>query len=232
MPNLSVGDLEMFDSSSSSDCSAREAIPENPFAPEADAGPGRWDANLALFLQLAEQRRARLLWLAMRFVNSRDDAEDILQDAFMKAFTHLSKFRGESQMSTWLGVIVLNAGREWLRKTKRHAAHPIECFYENEEDAIVYDVPDPGRDPEQNCEYNELEKIVLSEIDELNPVCKSAIRMCVFEGRTHLDAANALGVNAITIKSRVFHAKRLLRRAVCLRTGQRTDSKKPMEPSI
>ncbi len=217
MPSLSVGDLEIADMPSLSDCSAREVALDPAFTSKADPGPGSWDANLALFLQLAQQRRARLLWLAMRFVDSRDEAEDILQEALIKAFTHLSQFRGESQMSTWLGVIVLNAGREWLRKRKRHAFQSLELFSDNEDDPLVYDVSAPGRDPEQNCEYIELEKILLSEIDELNPVCKSAIWRCLFEGRSPLEAANELGVNAITIKSRIFHAKRTLKRTVCQR---------------
>jgi RNA polymerase sigma-70 factor, ECF subfamily len=232
MPSPSLGDPEMADRSSSSDSSASVAAVDQTLTPESDAGPPPSDDNLALFLQLAKQRRARLLWLAMRFVNSRDDAEDILQEALMKAFTHLSQFRGESQMSTWLGVIVLNAGREWLRKRKRHAVQPVECFFENDEDSPVYDVPDLGRDPEKTCEYNELERILLSEIDELNPVCKSAIKMCLFEGRTHLEAANTLGVNAITIKSRIFHAKRTLKRAVCLRAGLHNNQVASTEASI
>jgi RNA polymerase sigma-70 factor (ECF subfamily) len=187
------------------------------------------EGNLALFLQLAEQRRTQMLWLARRFASTQEEAEDIVQEGLLKAFRHLSQFRSESQMSTWLGVIVLNAGREWVRTRKRQAFQSLEYVCEALDDSFVYDPPDPGRDPEQSCEQSEMKNILLSEIDDLDSVCKSAIRMCVFEGLSHAEAAHALGVNAMTIKSRIFHAKRMLKRAVCQRTGESDDRLLSME---
>jgi hypothetical protein len=67
------------------------------------------DATLAAFVQMAKDRRQKLLWIAQRITRNRDEAEDIVQEALMRAFKNLPQFRGESQMATWLGVIVLNA---------------------------------------------------------------------------------------------------------------------------
>ena len=209
-----------------------EEVSDPATSMDAESESNAWDGRLALFLQVAQQRRTQLLWLAMRFVNNREEAEDVVKEGLMKAFTHLSQFRGESQMGTWLGVIVLNAGREWVRRRKWQVFQPLEYFRDKDDDSFVYDLPDPGRDPEQSCEYSEMENILFSEIDELNSVCKSAIQMCALEGLSHLEAANALGVNAITIKSRIFHAKRMLKRAAYLRTGERNDMPTSIESSI
>jgi DNA-directed RNA polymerase specialized sigma24 family protein len=73
-----------------------------------------------------------------------------------------------------------------------------------------------------------MDSILLTEIDELNSVCKRAIQMCALEELSLLEVANALGVNVITIKSRIFHGKQMLKRAICLRTGERIS----MEPAL
>jgi RNA polymerase sigma-70 factor (ECF subfamily) len=204
---------------------------------ESSAGGDKLEA----FLQITQQRRAQLLRLAKRYANSREEkryanrreeAEDIVQEALLKAFRRLPQFRGDSKLGTWLGVIVLNVGREWLRKRKGRVFLPLEYVKDEDEDPIVFDLPDPGRDPEQCCEQEEMEEILLSGIDELNSACKSAIRMCALDGLTHVEAANALGVNVITIKSRIFRGKRMLRQRVCLRTGARNDLSQAMETDL
>jgi RNA polymerase sigma-70 factor (ECF subfamily) len=87
----------------------------------------------------------------------------------------------------------------------------------------VLEFRDPARDPEQRFVHKEMDEILYSEIQRLNSVCKSTIQMCAIEECSHREAANALGVSVASVKSRVFRGKRLLKRAVCLRTGDRAD---------
>jgi RNA polymerase sigma-70 factor (ECF subfamily) len=180
-----------------------------------------WDGKLTVFLQVAQHRRGQLLRLANRFTDNREDAEDIVQEALLKAFRHLAQFRGQSKMGTWLWVIVLNAGREWLRQQKGRVFLPLQNVRNEDDDPIEFELPDPGRDPEQSYQYKEMERILLSEIDQLNPVYKGALRMCAIDEFSHVEAAKALGVCVPTIKSRIFHGKKGLKRRVCLRTGMR-----------
>jgi RNA polymerase sigma-70 factor (ECF subfamily) len=194
----------------------------------AEAGPAGWEDKLGIFLQASEQCRAQLLWQAQRFTNSREEAEDIVQEALFRAFKNLLRFRGESQMGTWLHVIVRNIGREWLRNRKGRAYLPLEHARNGDDEPQMLDYPDPGRNPEQCCECREMENILLTEIDELNSLCKSAIQMCALEEVSQLEAANALGVNVFTIKSRIFRGKRTLKRAICRRTGERIS----VEPAL
>jgi RNA polymerase sigma-70 factor (ECF subfamily) len=186
----------------------------------AEAGPAGWEDKLGTFMRASEQCRAQLLWQAQRFTNSREEAEDIVQEALFRAFKNLPRFRGESQMGTWLHVIVRNVGFEWLRNRKGRTYLPLEYGRNRDDEPQILDFPDPGRNPEQCCERREMEDILLSEIDELNSLCKSAIQMCALEEVSQLEAANALGVNVFTIKSRIFHGKRMLKRAICMRTGE------------
>jgi RNA polymerase sigma-70 factor (ECF subfamily) len=232
MPSFSTRAPELTDWPAYPEGSWQEEIPGPISAGDAGIVPSSWDDKLVVFLQVAQQGRAQLMRLAKRFADSREEAEDIVQEALSKAFQHLQQFRGESQMSTWLGVIVLNAGREWVRKRKGRVFLPLEGARDKDDDPFVFDLPDPGPDPEQSCEHREIESILLSEIDELNSVSKSAIRMCTLDGLSHVEAANALGVNVLTIKSRIFHAKRMLKRRVCLRIGPRNDVSQPMETAL
>lgn len=79
------------------------------------------DAN-ALFQQIVKEYSERLWWLARRFVNSHDDADDLVQDIFLKIWTALPSYRGEAQLYTWVYRIAVNEALNRLRKEKVRAA--------------------------------------------------------------------------------------------------------------
>lgn len=190
---------------------------------ELESSSTAWEQRLITFMRIAEGRRELLLWRAQRITNNREEAEDIVQEALLKGFKHLPQFRGESMMCTWLVAIVQNVGREWLRSQRGRAYQPLELLRDDEWPLLDH-LPDPCEDPEQLCERREMNNILLSEIDELDSVCKHALRMCAIEERSHLEAANTLGVSVSAIKSRLFHGKRMLKRAIHMRTGLRDES--------
>ncbi len=188
---------------------------------EFESGSAAWESKLVAFVHFAEARREQLLWRALRITHNREEAEDIVQEALLKGFKNLSKFRGESMMSTWLVAIVTNVGREWLRTKGGRTSKVLGNFGDKEEIPFLDDLPDPCEDPEQLCGRWEISRALLSEINQLDSVCKHALRMCAIEERSHLDAARALGVSVNAVKSRLFHGKRMLKRAVHLRAGLR-----------
>jgi RNA polymerase sigma-70 factor (ECF subfamily) len=177
------------------------------------------EARLDTFLQTAEQRRGQLLRIARRMTNCSEDSEDIVQDAFLKAYQALPKFRGESQMSTWLSAIVQNTALEYLRSRKGRAFLPIEYVCKDGSEVVVQDFPDQRDTPEQTCERNEMEDLLHTEIGKLSLGCRRAIELCVIDGRSQRTAAHVLNVRTETVKSRVFRGKRLLHRAVARRAG-------------
>ena len=199
---------------------------------ELDSGSTAWEQKVITFMGIAEGRRDWLLWRAQRITNNREVAEDIVQEALLKGFRHLPQFRGESMMCTWLVAIVQNVGREWLRSQKRRAHQPLENVRDGDEVPLLDQLPDLCEDPEQSCERREMNDILLSEMDELDSVCKHALRMCAIEERSHREAANALGISVSAIKSRIFHGKQMLKRAVQTRTGERGEFSRSFVPTV
>jgi RNA polymerase sigma-70 factor, ECF subfamily len=175
--------------------------------------------KLVRFIQAAEKHRAQLLWLAQRITPQREEAEDIVQEALLKAFRSLAQFRGDAQMSTWLRAIVQNTARDWLRNQKGRVLLPLEQTRSSEGSAMLFDFPHPAENPEEHCERKELEWILRREIRKLNSVSRRALQLCVLEEFSHRTAARALNISVITVKSRVFSGKQRLKRAVCMQLG-------------
>ncbi len=203
-----------------------EVEPRGTLDAEFDAGSAAWESKLVEFVRVAEARRELLLWQALRISRNREAAEDIVQEALLKGFKNLSKFRGDSMMGTWLVAIVTNVGREWLRSQKERTFQPLGRFGDGDEAPFLDGLPAPCEDPEQLCARWEISKVLLSEINQLDSVCKHALRMCAIEERSHLEAAHALGVSVNAVKSRLFHGKRMLKRAVHLRAAFEGDIKR------
>lgn len=170
-----------------------------------------WENTVERFMQAAERRRSHYLRLARRVTPCHAEAEDIVQEALLRAFRNLPRFRGEAQMTTWLQTIVQNAAREWLRERRGHRLISMER--ENDSEATPLDFPDPSRTPEERFEQTEMRQILTTEIGNLSAACKQAIRMCALEGASQEEAATALEVSVAAIKARVFIAKRHLRSA-------------------
>ena len=177
------------------------------------------EGRIREFLETAERRRPQLLRMARRLTNSQEDAEDILQEAFMKAYKALAKFRGESQMSSWLGAIVQNTAHEHLRSRRNRVFVSIEYLSRQDNEVVEIDLPDPSKNPEETCQSREMENILREEVSKLSLVCRRAIELCMLEERPQFEAANALSLSVATMKSRVFRGKRLLGHAVSRRLG-------------
>lgn len=173
--------------------------------------------KLCSFLAAAEKHRARLLWLAKRITNSHEEAEDVVQHSMLKAFVNLSKFRGDSQMSTWLGAIVQNTAREHMRSQRGKIMLPLEYAPDEEGESAAHDVPDPSETPEETLAFKERQEMVRSAMDSLTESHRIALQLCVMEDVPYLHAAQRMDVSLSSMKSRVFRGKQLLKMAVSRR---------------
>lgn len=181
------------------------------------------EPRLQEFLETAERRRPQLLRMARRLTQCNEDAEDIVQEAFLKAFKALSRFRGESQMSSWLGAIVQNTAHEHLRSRRGRVILSIEYLSKNEGDVIEINLPDTRRNPEEAWEAREMENILREEVSKLTVVCRRAIEVCTLDEEPQAEAARALNLSVATMKSRVFRGKRLLGRSLSRRISSRNE---------
>jgi RNA polymerase sigma-70 factor (ECF subfamily) len=179
------------------------------------------EGRLTEFLDTAERRRPQLLRMARRLTNSNEDAEDIVQEAFMKAYKALAKFRGESQMSSWLGAIVQNTAHEHLRSRRNRVFVSIEYLNKQDNEVVEIDIPDPGKNPEETWQTREMEDILREEVGKLGMICRRAIEICVLDESPQQEAARALNLSVATMKSRVFRGKRILGRTLSRRLASR-----------
>jgi len=179
-----------------------------------------FDERTLAFARVAEKYRARMLRIARRIPDCDEEAEDIVQDALLQAFRGLAKFRGDSRMETWLYAITQNSMRTYLRSRNRRECvsldHPL-----NEDDQITeHDPPGSDRNPEEFYELKEMTEIMAAEIDKLSAPCRQVLRLCVLEELSQRTVAEMHDLQVATIKSRIFHAKKMLGRAVYLQCGK------------
>lgn len=179
----------------------------------------RRDADLLALV--SEERRTQLLWDAQCVTRSSEDAEDIVQEALLRAWKSLQQFRGDAQISTWLRAIVRNTAREWLRNRGSRINVPIGTGHAEEDEFPLLELTDTGPSPEEACARREMERMLHAEIRTLTLISRRAIEMCALEEQSLRDAAQAMNVNVVTIKSRLFRGRQLLQRGLCERMGGR-----------
>jgi RNA polymerase sigma-70 factor (ECF subfamily) len=163
------------------------------------------------FEVLVRRHQARILSAAWRFTRNREDAEDIVQRSFQKAFVHLQQFEGNSSFSTWLTRIAINEALMWLRKKRTLPEVPIEVSSANGETAVPLDFPDLGPNPEDRCLQQEQERILSAAMKELTPGMRKAIELRELGELSTEETARALGLSVQAVKGRVFHGRRKLR---------------------
>jgi RNA polymerase sigma-70 factor, ECF subfamily len=142
--------------------------------------------------------------MLVRLVGSSGDAEEVAQEALLKAWRALPKFRGEAQFSTWLYRIAVNEGKRKLAREMRRQTLPI--------DDIVDDVPDLSEGPPALAESAEVEAYLERCIAELPANYRAAIVLRDVEGLTNEEAAELLELDLRNFKSRLHRGRMAIRR--------------------
>ncbi len=166
--------------------------------------------NNQAFELLVLRHQKQVLAIALRFTRIHEDAEDIAQQSFQKAFLHLHQFEGHSSFSTWLTRIAINEALMWQRRKRASPELPLERSKMTDE-ALPLDFPDPGPNPEESCIRYERERILTAAMDELSPAVRKAIELREIEELSTLETARVLDLSVQAVKSRLFHGRRSLR---------------------
>jgi RNA polymerase sigma-70 factor, ECF subfamily len=156
--------------------------------------------------------RSRFCRSAFRCLGNAADAEDAVQDALLSAYKHLSEFRGQARISTWLSAIVINSARMQLRRRSRQPQVPLdEQNPEPESHGLCDRLPDHGPTPEEACRRTELAGHVHRLVRQLSPTLRRAFQLRELDGLTIRETANILGVAEGTVKAQLARARTKLR---------------------
>ena len=168
---------------------------------------------------IIQQHNRRLYRVARSIVRDGADAEDVLQEAYLHAFSALAEFRGEAALSTWLTRIVVNEALQRLRRP-REAVAPIEEGRTPSAQVIPFPTSaQQSDDPERVMAQREICQLVEHAIDELPQEFRTVLVARVIEGMSVEETANALDLRPETVKTRLHRARRLLKAALTEHMG-------------
>ncbi len=159
---------------------------------------------------LIERHQRRILAIARRFARIREDAEDIVQQSFQKAFLHLHRFEGKSCFSTWLTRIAINEALMFLRRGRGLREVSIDDLSGKEENALRLEIPDSRAGPESAYLQDERNRILSAAMNKLTPGIRTAIELRELGELSTKEAARVMGLSVAAVKGRVFHGRRKL----------------------
>ena len=174
----------------------------------AQVRAGNYDA----FGVLVERHSRNLFRLAFRMTGNEQDAEDIVQETFMKAYRQLAKFDGRASFSTWLYRIAANGSLDLIRSRNRRQEQQEPAMEEGQELASSVSAGDPT--PERLAFSVELKNLLAPALEQLSPMERAAFVLRHYEGLSTEDIGQALGVQAGAAKHSVFRAVQKLRRVL------------------
>ena len=174
----------------------------------AQVRAGNYDA----FGVLVERHSRNLFRLAFRMTGNEQDAEDIVQETFMKAYRQLAKFDRRASFSTWLYRIAANGSLDLIRSRNRRQEQQEPAMEEGQELASSVSAGDPT--PERLAFSVELKNLLAPALEQLSPMERAAFVLRHYEGLSTEDIGQALGVQAGAAKHSVFRAVQKLRRAL------------------
>jgi RNA polymerase sigma-70 factor (ECF subfamily) len=167
--------------------------------------------DTAAFEQLVRQYERQIFRVAQHITQNREDAEDITQDAFLKAYEKLDQFQGNSKFSTWLVRIAVNESLMRLRKRKTSKTVSMDEDVQTDEGSIPRDFAEWRPNPEQQYNQAELADILRKTIQGLPPGFRSVFTLRDVENLSTEETAEALGLSVPAVKSRLLRARLQLR---------------------
>lgn len=164
------------------------------------------------FDKLYESYKARIFNFVYRMVGDRASAEDLTQDVFIRAYMNISSYDPRGVFKAWLYTIASNAARNELKRRSRRLTVSIFSAGKDDDDdgiELIDHLPGPDMSPAKIAEDSELKAQIESSIQSLPPDYKEALILCVIEGFSYEEAAQALKTNVKTVSSRIARARKL-----------------------
>src|ERR1700687_5330097 len=167
--------------------------------------------DVSSFEELVRRYDRNVFRIAQHITQNREDAEDVVQDAFLKAYTNLGQFQGQSKFYTWLVRIAVNEALMKLRRRRPERMISLDEDVKTEEDSMPREIADWSPNPEQQYNQAELKEILSKTIQGLPPSFRTVFVLRDVEGLSTEETADALDLSIPAVKSRLLRARLQLR---------------------
>ena len=167
------------------------------------------DGDTNAFEVLVEDQKKVVYNLALRMLGNEEDAWDISQDAFLKAYTNLSGFRGDCKFSSWLYKLTTNLCLDFIRKRNRHKVVPL-AFEDDDGESAYLEIADESFSPETQVEQKQLRESVRRGLNQLPEMQREILLLREIGGLRYDEISRQLNIEEGTVKSRIFRARKKL----------------------
>jgi RNA polymerase sigma-70 factor, ECF subfamily len=167
--------------------------------------------DLAAFEQLVKRYDRRLLRIAQNITHNLEDAQDAVQETFLKVFRKLAQFRENSQFSTWLFRITVNESLMKVRKQRHPREVSIDEDFQGETGAVPLELATRTPDPEEHYKEAELRDLLRSALQKLPPALRVVFVLRDVEGFSSEETAEVLELTQTAVKARLWRARLQLR---------------------
>ena len=182
-----------------------EVFDEAPLVDRARSG------DTAAFSELVNRYERKIFRLAKHITQNDEDAEDVLQETFLKAYSHLESFQGHSKFYTWIVRIAVNEALMKLRKRKSSRTISLDEPTDTGEDTMVREIAVWEENPEQKYSRDELREILDKAVESLKPAFRTVFVLRDIEEMSTEETASALDISIPAVKSRLLRARLQLR---------------------
>ena len=159
---------------------------------------------------IMQSNNRRLFRLARGILRNNSEAEDVVQETYVRAFTHLEQFRGDSSLSTWLSRIAMNEALGRLRRQRPGVEWTSQASGAPEAEIIQFPLSS-AVDPEKSMAQRQIQQVVEHAVDELPEAFRLVFIARVIEGMNIEETAETLGLKPETVKTRLHRARTMLR---------------------
>lgn len=172
--------------------------------------------DAAAFEELVAERSGEIYGLLYRLTENSEEARDLTQETFLRAFQSIEHFRGDADLRTWIYRIAINQARNrwrWWRRRRRDATVSLDSFDDRSSRPLTSTLPaDRGNSPEQETLAHERERVLRAAMLTIKHAYREAVILRDIEGLSYEKVAATLGISIGTVKSRLSRGRSELRR--------------------
>ena len=169
----------------------------------------------AAFEELVAARSGEIYGLLFRLTENSEEARDLTQETFLRAFQNIGRFRGEADLRTWIYRIAINQARNrwrWWRRRSRDSTVSLDAMPGNSNQPLIATLAESSANPEQKTLAHERELVLRAALRKLGHAYRETVILRDIEGFTYEEIATTLGINVGTVKSRLARGRQELRR--------------------